>query len=263
MNAPVLLQDMMHRSVWVPSPPQRIVSLVPSQTELLFDLGLEDTVVGITKFCIHPHTWWQNKKRVGGTKKVHFKTIAALQPDLIIANKEENTQAEIEQLATTFPVWISDIQTIEQGLEMIRAIGQITHTTTKSTDIIQNIRNGFSQLVPQRSPLKVAYLIWANPWMTVGKDTFIHSMIEHAGYHNVFAAQQRYPITSIEELAAKAPDLVFLSSEPYPFKEKHRKELQALLPKTKIILVDGTVFSWYGSRMQHAAAYLQKLSNAF
>lgn len=261
MNTPVLLQDMMQRSVWVPSPPQRIVSLVPSQTELLFDLGLEDSVVGITKFCIHPNTWWQNKKRVGGTKKVQLKTIATLQPDLIIANKEENTQAEIEQLATEFPVWISDIQTIEQGIEMITALGQITQTEAKANAITAHIRQSFAQLSKTPKPLKVAYLIWAKPWMSVGKDTFIHSMLEYAGYSNVFAHEQRYPVTSIEALANLAPDLIFLSSEPYPFKEQHRKSLQALLPHTKILLVDGTMFSWYGSRMQYAAAYIEKLKH--
>jgi ABC-type Fe3+-hydroxamate transport system substrate-binding protein len=125
MNAPILYQDMMHRSVWIPAPPKRIISLVPSQTELLFDLGLDDTVVGITKFCEHPHHWWQSKKRVGGTKKLQLKTIASLHPDLIIANKEENTQTEIEQLARVFPVWISDIQNIDQGLSMIRAVGKL------------------------------------------------------------------------------------------------------------------------------------------
>jgi ABC-type Fe3+-hydroxamate transport system substrate-binding protein len=263
MIAPILYQDMMHRSVWIPAPPKRIISLVPSQTELLFDLGLDATVVGITKFCEHPHHWWQSKKRVGGTKKLQLKAIAALEPDLIIANKEENTQAEIEQLATAYPVWISDIQTIEQGLEMITALGQITHTIEKANAITHQIRQSFEQLSKSPKPLKVAYLIWANPWMSVGKDTFIHAMLEHAGYSNVFAAHERYPSTTIEELAQKAPDLIFLSSEPFPFKEKHRQSLQKLLPHAQIILVDGTIFSWYGSRMQHAAAYLEKLQQQY
>lgn len=239
---------------------QRIISLVPSQTELLADLGLDHEVVGITRFCIHPDSWFRNKQRVGGTKNVDVKKIDALQPDLIIANREENLKAQIEELAKHYPVYVSDIQSMPDALNMIEDIGFLTGTLTAARRIGDDIRKSFLELEKQNwLPQKSAYLIWKTPWMTVGRDTFIHEMMSLAGFENVFGNQSRYPEFSLEELAEKQPELILLSSEPYPFKAKHQKELEKLFPDARIMLVDGEMFSWYGSRLRQTADYLKQL----
>lgn len=239
--------------------PSRIISLVPSQTELLYDLGLDNQVIGITKFCIHPEIWFLNKTRVGGTKKLHLDKIQELEPDLIIANKEENEKAQIEELQKHFSVWISDITTLDDALSMINSLGEITYTEEKATEIITQIKSGFSELKPLSPRLSAAYLIWQNPFMTIGKDTFIHQMMEKCGLQNCFANDERYPEISIDNIKSADPDLLLLSSEPFPFKENHCQELQQELPNTKVVLVDGEMFSWYGSRLTKAPSYFARL----
>lgn len=250
----------MGREMEINFPPRRIVSLVPSQTELLYDLGLDEAVVGVTKFCVHPESWFRNKKRIGGTKQVHYEEITALQPDLILANKEENTQEIVDKLSEQFPVWVSNITSLEESLQMIIDVGRITGTEEKATAIANEIQTRFDALPKTWKPFRVAYFIWRNPWMSVGADTFISHMISAIGWKNVFAAKTRYPEISFEELADANPDLVLLSSEPYPFKEKHIAEIQAVVPHAKILLVDGEMFSWYGSRLLYAPAYFLQLT---
>lgn len=256
--------DQLHRTVIIPNTPKRIISLVPSQTELLYDLGLEEEVVGITKFCIHPTIWFRNKTRVGGTKTVNLDIIRTLQPDLIIANKEENIKEQVEALAHDFPVWISDVNNLEEALDMIKQIGSITNKKEAAEAISQRIEDAFTNLKSQVSNqrLRTAYLIWKDPYMTVGGDTFIHHMLSHAGFDNLYTSQQRYPETTVAELQALNCELLLLSSEPYPFKQKHIEELQALLPNTMILLVDGEAFSWYGSRLLYTPAYIEQLQKA-
>ena len=240
--------------------PRRIISLVPSQTELLADLQLNNEVVGITKFCIHPNSWFRNKQRVGGTKNVDVKKIDALQPDLIIANREENLKTQIEELAKHYPVYVSDIQSLPDALNMIEDIGFLTNTLTAARRIGDAIRRSFFEFEKQKgSPKKSAYLIWKTPWMTVGRDTFIHEVMSLAGFENVFGDQSRYPEFSLEELAERKPELILLSSEPYPFKTTHQKELEKLFPDARVMLVDGEMFSWYGSRLLQTTAYLKQL----
>lgn len=240
-------------------PPRRIVSLVPSQTELLYDLGLRDEVVGITKFCVHPTEWFRNKKRVGGTKTVHIDIVKSLQPDLILANKEENVKEQVEELAAFCPTWTSNIQTIEEGLQMIQQVGELTGKSEEATALISDIRSGFESLVNGSVPKRVAYFIWRDPWMCAGGDTFISNMITRMGWVNVLAEKDRYPEIQLTELASLKVDTILLSSEPYPFKDKHIAEIQAVLPHADIRLVDGEMFSWYGSRMKKAGTYLREL----
>lgn len=241
-------------------PPQRIVSLVPSQTELLHDLGLGDRVVGITKFCVHPVAWFAEKQRVGGTKTLNFNKIAALRPDLILGNKEENERAQIELLAETYPVWMSDIRSLADAVEMIRGIGQLTDTAAPAEEIAEKIEAGFAAL---RStiyrPPSTVYLIWRKPFMAAGGDTFIQTMLAAAGFANVFGDRSRYPEISVADLVAAQPEVVLLSSEPYPFREKHLAELHEICPAAKIQLVDGEMFSWYGSRLLFAPEYFRIL----
>jgi len=251
------------REVVVNYPPKRIISLVPSQTELLYDLGLDEEVVGITKFCVHPNEWFRNKKRVGGTKTVHMDIIHALQPHLIIANKEENTKEQVEELALRYPVWISNIQTVEEGLQMISEVGAVTGKTTEANLLVQNIRTGFNDLAAETANVKVAYYIWKNPWMSVGGDTFISDMIATMGWQNVLTDKRRYPEVSPAELVGSDVELVLLSSEPYPFKDKHILEIKEVLPAVEVLLVDGEMFSWYGSRMKEAPGYLKHIASQY
>jgi ABC-type Fe3+-hydroxamate transport system substrate-binding protein len=258
--------DQLGRTIELLQTPKRIISLVPSQTELLFDLGLDEEVIGITKFCVHPEQWFQTKTRVGGTKQLHLDKIKDLKPDLIIANKEENVREQIEALSKEFPVWISDVNNLNDALEMIKSIGEITNKISRAKEIVNQIKTGFVQIqttipIAIGNKLQTCYLIWKDPYMTIGGDTFINDMLQCAGFQNIFEDQKRYPEISIEQLPIANCQLVFLSSEPYPFKQKHIDELQPLLPNTKIILVDGEMFSWYGSRLLKAPSYFQQLQN--
>ena len=258
--------DQLGRNIELVNIPKRIISLVPSQTELLFDLGLDEEVIGITKFCVHPRQWFKTKTRIGGTKQLHPDKIKELQPDLVIANKEENVQKQIEELAKDFPVWISDVNNLDDALDMIESIGRITGKQSKAKRITDQIKEKFTQLQPVKSKLKACYLIWKDPYMTIGGDTFINDMLKHSGFQNIFFHKTRYPEVSIGELQSRwlsgtDCQLLLLSSEPFPFKQKHIDELQPLLPNTKIILVDGEMFSWHGSRLLKAASYFQQLQN--
>ena len=239
--------------------PQRIISLVPSQTELLHYFGLETETVGITKFCVHPTMWYKTKNRVGGTKTIDIKKIEKLQPDLIIANKEENVKEQIEELALHYPIWVTDVNNVDDAKQMIDDLGELTQKNKEAQQLCEAINNKYLNVPKINRPVKTAYLIWQNPYMTVGGDTFIHDMLQKGGFQNIFSNKTRYPETSIAELKAANCELLMLSSEPYPFKDKHIKLLQQLLPGTKIVLVDGEMFSWYGSRLLPAAAYLKQL----
>ncbi|MBD2766324.1 ABC transporter substrate-binding protein [Hymenobacter sp. BT664] len=249
----------MGRQVAVPFPPQRIVSLVPSQTELLFDLGLAEKVVGVTKFCIHPAEARAQATVVGGTKQFDFEKIAGLQPDLILGNKEENYQAGIEQLAATYPVWLSDISDLPTALNMIRRVGFITGKKEAAETLAQEIDASFAALPGNGPGRSAAYFIWRKPYMVAATGTFINDLLQRAGFVNAFADHHRYPEITAGQLAAAAPQHILLSSEPYPFGAKHQAEFQALCPAATIQVVDGELFSWYGSRLRKSAAYLTQL----
>ncbi len=255
--------DQMNQIIRLEAFPKRIISLVPSQTEFLHDIGLNDEVVGITKFCIHPDSWFRTKDRVGGTKNVDIGKVKALKPDLIIGNKEENTQEDIEALQQIAPVWMSDIFNLEDALEMMIALGEICNKSKETSEIIQRIEVASSELFPKsnlnsKMPT-VAYLIWKDPYLVAAKNTFIDDLLKYLELENFFGNQERYPAWKPD--ANNTPDLIFLSSEPYPFQEKHIAELQAILPNSSIHLVDGEMFSWYGSRLQKAFDYFKKLKS--
>lgn len=258
----MIIKDQIQRTIKLEKTPKRIVSLVPSQTELLVDLGLEDSIVGVTKFCVHPNHLRKSKTIVGGTKNVHFKKIKALQPDIILCNKEENTKEIVEaceQIATTH---VSNIFTIQDNIELIKQYGMIFNCHEKSEAISKAIKTEsqtFQNYIQNHKQLKVAYFIWKNPWMASGSNTFINHLLDINNYQNVFASKERYPEVILEQLQEENPEVIFLSSEPFPFKEKHLQELQQEFPNSRIILVDGEMFSWYGSRLIKAFDYFKKL----
>ncbi len=241
--------------------PRRIISLVPSITELLSAFDLDNEVIGITKFCIFPKKWFRSKTRVGGTKNVNLARVFDLKPDLIIANKEENDKEQIESLQEKIPIWLSDIKTFEDALAMISKLGSRLQTKNKADEIVQKIRLSKLDHNIDNTERTAAYMIWDKPMMVAGGDTYINSMMQLAGFNNVFAQQNRYPTVSKEELFMHKPEVLLLSSEPFPFKQKHLIKYKDILPDTKILLIDGTMFSWYGSRLVEAFPYFSTLKN--
>ena len=246
----------LNNSIYLKQKPNRIISLVPSQTELLSELGLEKEVIGITKFCIHPNSWKSKKKVIGGTKKINLQKIIELNPDLIIANKEENSKEDIELLQKNYPVWISNILNVNDLILMINSFGEIFEIEQKSKTLISSINTELKSLKNHLIHKKVLYLIWNKPEIVVGTQTYIDSQLKAIGLNNV-VQKARYP--KLEEIEIENPDFIFLSSEPYPFQEKHRKEFEEKFPNSKTIIVDGEMFSWYGSRILKAIPYFREL----
>ncbi|MEM9361785.1 MAG: helical backbone metal receptor [Bacteroidota bacterium] len=255
------LLDQMGRRVVLEQTPERIVCLNPSQTETLVDLGLEERIVGVTKFCVHPSHLRKAKTVVGGTKKVDFDKIRKLNPDIVLCNKEENTQEIVETLEKEYPVHVTDVSNLQDALEMLQHYGQLFNCSQETEELSSKIhseKEQFDKLMRVQAKKKVAYFIWQKPYMVAGKDTYINHMLEINGFENVFANQNRYPTTTLEELSQLSLDLILLSSEPFPFKETHQKKLQEELG-VKVKLVDGEYFSWYGSRLLGAFQYFRSL----
>jgi len=252
------LEDQMGNIIRLHQPTSRIISLVPSQTELLFDLGLDEGIVGITRFCIHPKDKCERKEKIGGTKKFNFALIEKLKPDLIIGNKEENYQEGIERLSSRFPVWMSDVNSLRDAYQMIRSVGEIVNKTKEADDIVSEIQTKMRQF-SDHSGTRVAYFIWNKPFMVAGKNTFIDDMLRNFGFVNVFKDLDRYPEVTLDQIKKACPEAILLSSEPFPFKSKHLNEFKERFPSTNIKLVDGTMFSWYGSRLRYSADYVSNL----
>ncbi|RZK09941.1 MAG: cobalamin-binding protein, partial [Hymenobacter sp.] len=230
---------------------------------LLFDLGLSKQIEGVTKFCIYPPTARYKASVIGGTKNFDFTKIRATQPDLIIGNKEENYSEGIAQLEKDYPVWMSNITDLPEALDMIRRVGAITGKTQLAEPIAAEIATSFARLSSGEASIPAAYFIWRKPYMAAASGTFIDDMLRRAGFRNVFAHLGRYPEITAAQLAAAAPERIYLSSEPYPFKDKHLAEFQEICPAAKIQLVDGELFSWYGSRLRLSAAYFQRLRREY
>ncbi len=255
--------DQLDRKIEVSNVPKRIVSLVPSQTELLVALGLENIIVGVTKFCVHPEKLRKEKIIVGGTKNINVNTIKELNPDIILCNKEENTKEIVETLQKEYTVHVSDIFSIEDALTMIKQYGEIFKKKSKATEIISKIKSeqksfkSYMATVPRRN---IVYFIWKDPWIAVGNTTFIDHILQLNGFKNVFGSKSRYPEVSKKEISSLAEDdLILLSSEPYPFSEKHISAIRKINKRAKIVLVDGEYFSWYGSRLIDAFSYFKTL----
>jgi ABC-type Fe3+-hydroxamate transport system substrate-binding protein len=253
------VRDQMGYSIRLRNYPQRIISLVPSLTELLFDLGLDKEIVGVTDYCTLPDKQVVTKTKIGGPKKFNFHIIDDLEPDLIIGNKEENYEKGIVRLQEKYPVWMSDIHTIEDALQMIVSIGRLVNRDQHAERLIDEIQTGFSNLnfTPQ---WKVAYLVWKKPWMVAGGNTFIHAMLTLSGFINLFEKKNRYPSVALEEL--EEAEVILLSSEPYSFTSEDAGWFRKRYPKQIICLVNGAMFSWYGSRMKYVPAYFNRLMKA-
>lgn len=252
--------DQLGHKIILKKKPKRIISIVPSQSEFLWDIGLRQELVGITKFCIHPDEMYRKLERVGGTKDLDLDKIRSLKPDLIIGNKEENAEEQIKILQKEFPVWMSDIYSFDDSFKMMRELGVLLERTEEAEKIVCKIESTLPTIKNKFSGEHVAYFIWNKPYMTAAKNTFIDYVLNYIGFTNVCDTLERYPELKSDDLTQLNPELCLLSSEPFPFKEKHISELQAILPKAKIKIVDGEVFSWYGSRLLKLADYLERLS---
>ncbi len=254
-------KDQLTRQVNLYDPPKRILSLVPSLTELLFDLNLGGRIIGRTKFCIHPRDKIKSLPVIGGTKNLNLEKIRQLSPSLIIANKEENDKKQIKELEQEFPIWISNISNLKQNYEAIQEIGRITGTYQKAIDIIKKSKENFkflAETLNQQTSKKTVYLIWKNPIMAVGHNTFINAMLEQCKLENIIQSD-RYPIISEEKLITLNPEVLLLSTEPFPFKKNHMSYFKNILPNTNIQLVNGEFFSWYGSRLIKSPEYFINL----
>jgi ABC-type Fe3+-hydroxamate transport system substrate-binding protein len=254
--------DQMGQVLELKETPKRIVSLVPSQTEFLCDLGLQDQIVGCTKFCIHPASIKKTAKIIGGTKTLNLSIIESLKPDIVIGNKEENEQSQIIALSKTHAVWMSDIANLNQAIEMMSKLAEIFQKEKEAETITSEINTQFANINTLEKSKKVLYLIWKDPYMLAGKQTFIDDIIHHIGLENAvqfLPNPNRYPEINESQIIAIQPDLLFLSSEPYPFKEKHLAFFQEILPNTKVQVVDGELFSWYGSRLLKSSTYFNRL----
>ncbi|WP_418602596.1 ABC transporter substrate-binding protein [Hwangdonia sp.] len=257
------IQDQLQRKLQLKTTPRRIVSLVPSQTELLVDLGLEANIVGVTKFCVHPVHLKKTKAIVGGTKQIHIDKIRSLNPDVILCNKEENTKEIVEACARICNTHVSDIFTIEDSLELIHQYGMLFNKNEDALKIVNHIKketDNFKTFIQKKPTLKVAYFIWKNPWMVAANNTFINYLLALNHLKNVYETQNRYPEIELNNTAInKEVDVVLLSTEPFPFNHSHKKEVQAFYPNAKVVIADGEMFSWYGSRLTKAFAYFKNL----
>lgn len=263
----MLVYDQLNRAIELPEKAElTIVSIVPSQTEYLYDIGLSKQIIGITKFCIHPNELFKSCAKVGGTKQLDIEKIKSLNPDIIIANKEENEKSQIEELEKHFPVWISDIYTLDDAYDMMLRLGEIFQKKEQANRIVEEIRVSLQTIYAKRKKLintnsRIAYFIWREPWMLAGKNTFIDHILGEMGYENIaihLSEPNRYPeiqVDALQEIYQNAAFDIFLSSEPYPFKEKHIAELKSYFPGANIRLVDGEIFSWYGSRLRYLSNF--------
>lgn len=255
-----VITDHLGRKIRIPKRPLRIVSLCPCVTESLVEIGAANQLAGRTRFCIHPDEVVKNIPRIGGTKQVHYESIRRINPDLIIAVKEENTREIVETLEKEYPVFVFDIQTTEAGIYMIEELGILTGNEAQANKKMEATFQNWRIVKGTFSPISVLYVIWQNPFMAAGKDTYIHDIIQGLGWQNAAATLlSRYPEFRPEDFSASPPDKILLSSEPYPFQEKHIPQFQTLFPHSQIQIADGEMFSWHGTRLERGSSYFEYL----
>jgi ABC-type Fe3+-hydroxamate transport system substrate-binding protein len=242
-------------------PARRIVSLVPSTTELLCALGLADALVGVTVYCVEPRDVVRTKTRVGGEKDPDLDAIRALGPDLVVANIEENTREHVEALrAAGIRVWLTYPRSVAESLTMIRELGEVTGAEAAARALLDELTPLYADLrarLAGRRPTRVFYPIWREPWMTVGHDTYIHDLLATCGGASVFVDRARYPTVTLDEVAGREPEVVLLPDEPFRFRRAHLRDFDAYpaMPAVRdgrLHLVDGKPFSWHGPRLADA-----------
>lgn len=254
MDARITVPDQLDRIVELVEPANRIISLVPSITEMLYSFDIHP--IAQTTFCVHPRENFKTSKKIGGTKKLKIDKIMDLEPDLILANKEENLQSDIEELSKHFPVYVSDISNLDEMNRMVRDIGMLAGCEKPAEALVTKVEQKRSEIMTDETSSYI-YLIWQKPFFAVGTDTFIHHMLSLFQFENAMD-KMRYFELSLSEIKDANPEYLFLSSEPFPFKQKHLVELQEQLPEIKVRLIDGEMTSWYGSRVPMGLDYLRR-----
>lgn len=278
----------------LPVPPQRVVSLVPSLSESLCDLGLQAALVGVTDYCIHPADKLSGLPHLGGTKNPDLKTILALQPDLVLANREENTRPVVEAMqAAGLNVWLTFPQTVRQALEVLWQLANVFESKPAALrlDALERSLDWAEAAAAEAVRPRTFCPIWYDPahpwWMTFNRHTYPHDLLSTLGADNIFADRQRlypleadlglaqpedaaerdtrYPRLVLEEIRTAQPELVLLPSEPYAFTELERDQLRQLLAGTpavengRMYLVDGSLITWHGTRLARAMEELPQL----
>ena len=258
------VEDALGRQFDFDTAPRRIVSLVPSITETLFAFGLDDAVVGATDYCVHPGDRLAQGPRVGGTKNVRVDEVVALEPELVIANREENRRRNVEALeARGLRVFVTYVRTLTEAVRDLGTLGRIMRCHAKAAAIARELDAALAEVGGAPAP-RVLALIWKKPWMTFNADTFAHDLSSASGGRNPFAdAAARYPRISEAELAAVDPEVILLPTEPYAFGEEDRRELGSLdcqaARNGRVHVVEGELLSWYGPRMPRALRTFSRL----
>jgi len=250
-------------------PPRRIVSLVPSITETLCALGLADALVGITVYCVEPRDVVSGKNRIGGEKNPDLDKIRGLEPDLVIANIEENLRDHVDTLRSwSIPVWVTYPRTVAEGIRLIAELGAVTGTDARARELLSEIEPLYERVAKaaaRRPPVPVFYPIWRGPYMTINRDTYIHDLLRVCAGRNVFADRgERYPTVTLDEVAAQRPAVILLPDEPFRFRRAHLADFAgyADMPAVRderIHLVDGKPFSWHGPRIADALRTVPRL----
>lgn len=236
------------------SPPERIISLVPSLTELVFWLGCGDRLVGRTRFCVEPAGQVDRLPIVGGTKNPHLDRILAAAPDLVIANKEENRREDVEALrAAGVEVLLTDPNTVDEATSMVEQLGQLLDAPERAARLARETRDA---LGGPAAELRVFVAVWWNPLMGLGSESYGHDLIERSGAHNVLRDRSRYPEVTLQEVGALAPDVILLPDEPFPFTTEHARSFEGVAPAR---VLDGKLLWWYGPRMPAAIRELRSL----
>lgn len=259
MSGQIQVSDDLGFRVDLAAAPARIVSLVPSWTETLFSFGFDSEIVGVTKFCISPPDKVASIQKIGGTKNPDIRAIVALEPDLVIANAEENRREDIERLRghsiaafTTYPRTIPGaVDSILKLGRVLRREGAAGALTRQIVLTVGGIEAGLG--IWNKMRLRVFCPIWKKPWMTFNADTYAHDVLRMLGFNNIFgSAGERYPVTTLDEALARRPDIVILPDEPYEFTEADVTEVKAMLPPAlsrRVLIVSGRDLHWYGVHM--------------
>ncbi|MBW7925144.1 MAG: ABC transporter substrate-binding protein [Burkholderiaceae bacterium] len=239
----------------------RIVSLVPSLTELLCQLGLREQLVGRTGFCIHPRDALRDVPRVGGTKDVDIERVRALAPTHVVVNVDENEKPVVDRIAELGPeIVVTHPITVDDNLALIESFGERFDVHAVAQRIADRQREAVHRVGTRRfAPVDVLYLIWKDPWMSIGRETFIAHMLAAVGLRSVVTeAQPRYPQVDDPSIDARGACVVLLSSEPYRFLERHRLALQRASARSTPMFatIDGEMTSWYGTRAIDGLHYL-------
>ncbi|MCP4726215.1 MAG: cobalamin-binding protein [bacterium] len=259
--------DARGKEVRLPPKPERIVSFICSVTETLFELGLDNRIIGRTNYCIHPAIKVEEVQKIGGPKNPDIDLILSMKPDLLIANIEENEKKDIEILeGSGIPVYVTYPRTVKESRDLIKILGEITGTVDKASLLCEKAGREIESVVQKVKTVskkpRVVYLIWRKPFMTVNRDTYINDLIDFCGGINIFAdSNDRYPVINLEEIIESKPDVIFFPSEPFPFKEKHTREFREFneipaVSNTDLRLVDGEMFSWFGYRIIPGLKYI-------